>query len=236
VPTHDGPWPVYPQAPRGQVGGRATGSVLRCGRGPRRRRPAVRPVGRAGAGDAAALLDGYDGRWWVAGGWAIEAVMGPRREHGDLDVGLPRPDVGRLWRHLAGRLDVWAADESALRPLLSPDDDVPPSCVNLWLRRSGADPWDFDVLPSDVQDGIWRFRRDRRISRPLGRGAGRTRRHSSPAARGAAAAQCARPATGRPGRPRRVLAAPVRRGPHPVARRVRLRGPWAARTPEAVLG
>lgn len=117
--------------------------------------------------DAAALLDGYDGPWWIAGGWAIEALAGPSRPHGDLDVGLPRTDVPRLRRHLAGRLDVWVADRGALRPLLTADGDVPRSSVNLWLRRSGADPWEFDVLLSEVSGGTWAYGRDPRITADL---------------------------------------------------------------------
>ncbi len=80
--------------------------------------------------DAAALFAGYPGRWWVAGGWAIEAFTGVRRDHGDLDPSIPRSELSLLRRHLAGRLDLWAADQGTLRPLLPEDvgDDLPVSC------------------------------------------------------------------------------------------------------------
>ncbi|MCO7220091.1 hypothetical protein [Klenkia sp. PcliD-1-E] len=117
--------------------------------------------------DAAILLDGYDGTWWNAGGRVIEALTGPCRQHGDLDIGVPRTDVAGLWRHLAGRFDVWVVDQGSLRPVLRADDDMPPSCVNLWLRRSGADPWEFDVLLSEVTDGTWSYQRDPRVSAAL---------------------------------------------------------------------
>lgn len=29
--------------------------------------------------DVARLFDGYDGSWWVAGGWALEAFSGETR-------------------------------------------------------------------------------------------------------------------------------------------------------------
>ena len=72
--------------------------------------------------DVAALFEGYPGTWWVAGGWAIEAFTGVRREHEDTDTCVLRSDLAVLRKHLAGRFDVWAAGTTALRPLL-PDDD-----------------------------------------------------------------------------------------------------------------
>lgn len=118
--------------------------------------------------DAAALLRGYGGLWWIAGGWAIEAFTGRHRHHGDLDAGIPRTDVALLQRHVAGELDVWAAEKGALRPLLEPTrQPLPATCSNLWLRRSGADPWEYDVLLTHVANSVWTYQRDGRISRPL---------------------------------------------------------------------
>ena len=72
--------------------------------------------------DAARLVAGYPGPWWIAGGWAIEAFTGAGRHHGDLDLEVMRSDLPLLRRHLAGRLDVWTAVDGALRPLLPSDD------------------------------------------------------------------------------------------------------------------
>lgn len=117
--------------------------------------------------DAATLLKGYDGPWWIAGGWAIEAFTGVSRPHGDLDPSIPRSDVGALRDHLAGRLDVWEADSGALRPLVEPTDEVSESCENLWLRPSGAQPWEYDVILVHATPTTWTFKRDPRIGRPL---------------------------------------------------------------------
>lgn len=65
-----------------------------------------------------------------------------------------------------GRWDARGCDQCTLRPLLAAVD-VPATCADLWLRRSGADPWEFDVLLSDVADGTWRYRRAEEISGPL---------------------------------------------------------------------
>lgn len=118
--------------------------------------------------DAAQLLAGYPGRWWIAGGWAIEALTGSTRAHGDLDVSIPRSDVPLLRRHLAGRLDVWAAEQGTLRPLTGDlEEDLPLTCGNLWLRRSGADPWEYDVILMTATATTWTYKRDRRISAPI---------------------------------------------------------------------
>ena len=72
-----------------------------------------------------------------------------------------------LRRHLAGRLDVWEADSGTLRPLLDGDDEVTDECENLWLRPSGAEPWEYDVILMHTTPTTWTFKRDARISRPL---------------------------------------------------------------------
>ncbi|SDS67916.1 hypothetical protein SAMN04488543_2176 [Friedmanniella luteola] len=120
--------------------------------------------------DAAALFAGYPGRWWIAGGWAIEAFTGVRRAHGDLDPSVPRSELALLRRHLSGRLDLWAADQGSLRPLLPADldaDELPGSCENVWARASGADPWQYDIIVMTATATTWTFKRDGRIRRPL---------------------------------------------------------------------
>jgi hypothetical protein len=117
--------------------------------------------------DAAALFVGYPGRWWIAGGWAIEAFTGIARPHDDLDPSIPRSDVPVLRRHLSERLDVWQADDGALRPMVSPTDPLSETCENLWLRPSGAEPWEYDVILMDATATTWTYKRDARISLPL---------------------------------------------------------------------
>ncbi|MCU1530205.1 MAG: hypothetical protein JWP75_3968 [Frondihabitans sp.] len=116
--------------------------------------------------DAADLLRGYPGRWWIAGGWAIEAFAGVPREHGDLDLSIPRSDVPLLREHLLARLDLWAADRGTLTPLVADDVVITPTCSNVWLRASGADPWEYDVILMDVTAERWTYKRDARISLP----------------------------------------------------------------------
>ncbi|HWU46123.1 MAG TPA: hypothetical protein VN133_05140 [Humibacter sp.] len=116
--------------------------------------------------DAAIRFAGYEGQWWVAGGWAIDAYVGTLREHGDLDIGIPRETVETLIGFVSPGLEVWAAAGS-LTPLLPGVDEVPDRCGNLWLRAGGTRAWQYDVMLESVQSDTWTFKRDRRICRPL---------------------------------------------------------------------
>lgn len=124
--------------------------------------------------EAAALFADYPGRWWIAGGWAIEAFSGVSRPHSDLDPSIPRSELPLLRRHLAGAIDLWAADQETLRVLLADDigenggqDQLPDDCENVWARRSGADPWEYDIILMNAEQDRWVYKRDSRISRPL---------------------------------------------------------------------
>lgn len=120
--------------------------------------------------DAALLFDGYPGRWWIAGGWALEAFTGVHRPHGDLDPSVPRQDLPLLRRHLAGKIDLWSADQETLRVLLPDDADrgsLAETCENVWARSSGNEPWQYDIILMGASDGRWVFKRDSRISRPI---------------------------------------------------------------------
>ncbi|MFP1603505.1 hypothetical protein ACLD0U_12555 [Microbacterium sp. 2216-1] len=117
--------------------------------------------------DVARLLAGYPGRWWIAGGWAIEAFTNLPRPHGDIDPSIPRADADLLRAHVVGAYDVWAADRGDLRPLADPSRAVPTRCSNLWLRTSGAAPWEYDVILMDASDDTWTYKRDSRVTLPF---------------------------------------------------------------------
>lgn len=124
--------------------------------------------------DAAALMQGYPGVWWVAGGWAVEAFTGVRRHHEDMDIVVLRADLPALRRHLADRLHAWTATAGALCPLLphndpegSADEVLPAGCGQLWTRRGAAHPWEFDILLDPGTEHEWVYKRDRSITMPL---------------------------------------------------------------------
>lgn len=84
-----------------------------------------------------------------------------------MDPSIPRSDVAALRAHLAGRLDVWQADDGILRPMVEEADTISKTCENLWLRPSGAEPWEYDVILMHTTRATWTFKRDARISLPL---------------------------------------------------------------------
>jgi hypothetical protein len=118
--------------------------------------------------DAAARFAGFEGRWWIAGGWAIDAFAGSTREHADLDIGTPRESIAAFLRFAFPGSEVRAAAEGTLTPLLPGDEHrLPDGCGNLWLRPRGAAAWEYDVLLERVHGDTWIFKRDARITRPL---------------------------------------------------------------------
>ena len=96
--------------------------------------------------DAAALLGGLDVPWWIAGGWALEALA--PRAHEDLDVMVLRRDVDRVVAALPG----WELDDKG---------------NSVWARPRGAARWHLELVLDDADGDTWRYRRDARVTRPL---------------------------------------------------------------------
>jgi len=64
---------------------------------------------------AVEAMAGYPGRWWVAGGWALDLALGRRtRPHADLEVSVLAADQQALFEHLRG-WDLRAACHSCAR-------------------------------------------------------------------------------------------------------------------------
>ncbi|QIG42218.1 hypothetical protein G5V58_05070 [Nocardioides anomalus] len=108
--------------------------------------------------DAPALMAGFAGPWWVAGGWAVEAFTGVRRRHKDLDLAALRRDADALRTALADRFQCWSVFDGALRPFT---DELPlhPEADQLWVRPGADAPWAFEVLLNPDADGRWVNRR-----------------------------------------------------------------------------
>ncbi len=105
--------------------------------------------------------------WWVAGGWAIDLLLGHQsREHGDLDVLILRRDQA-LVREQIRAWDVHAADPpGSLRPWPI-GETLPPTVHDVWCRRTPSSPWAFQLMIDDTDGDDWLFRRDNRVRRPI---------------------------------------------------------------------
>lgn len=113
------------------------------------------------------LFESCGARWWVAGGWAIDLLIGRQtRPHGDLDVLVLRPEQHVVRSYLQA-WDVHAADPpGTLRPWPI-GEALPPSVHDIWCRRDPSAPWSFQLMIDDVDGDDWLFRRDNRIRRPV---------------------------------------------------------------------
>lgn len=116
--------------------------------------------------EMAGLLADFGYPWWIAGGWAIDLFVGrTTREHDDLDIELPRNGLVGLAMMLDG-WDLPFAHSGSLYPW-RPPEPVPDEMHGLWCRPDPGSPWRFQILLARVDDGVWRFRRDQRISRRI---------------------------------------------------------------------
>jgi hypothetical protein len=117
--------------------------------------------------DALACLGAGARSWWIAGGRALDLYLGrASRAHADLDIGAPRRDIGEILRRLRG-WDVREAKDGILTSLES--GVLPREGVNsLWCRPQAATHWKFEILLDEVLDDTWVYRRDPRITRPMG--------------------------------------------------------------------
>ena len=93
--------------------------------------------------------------WWVAGGWAIDLVLGRQtREHGDLDLVVLRRDQASVREELLG-WDVHAADPpGSLRPW-PVGETLPPAVHDVWCRRTPRSAWAFQLMIDDTEGDDW---------------------------------------------------------------------------------
>ncbi|MGW4327059.1 nucleotidyltransferase domain-containing protein [Nocardia sp. NPDC004573] len=117
--------------------------------------------------DVAEILGDIDAPWWIAGGWAIDAWTGTRREHSDVDASMFRSHLPVLRAAARGRLHIWAAGSDGIRPVDDRLPDLPASADGVWLRADARSPWLIDILLNPDRHGQWVNRRDPTMVAPL---------------------------------------------------------------------
>jgi len=110
----------------------------------------------------------------VCGGWAIDLFVGEvTREHEDIEIGIFRHDQQHLRSFFAG----WGLFKSVSGWLPWEEDEwleLPIHQVLLRPPGSGPPPEPWDPRPeelqfflNDVEDGVWKCRRDQRVTKPV---------------------------------------------------------------------
>lgn len=105
--------------------------------------------------------------WWVAGGWAIDLLLGHQsRAHGDLDILILRRDQALVRKHLSD-WDVHAADPPGVLRRWPIGETLPASVHDVWCRRTPESAWEFQLMIDNTDLDDWLFRRDSRIRRTI---------------------------------------------------------------------
>jgi hypothetical protein len=120
--------------------------------------------------EVARLLAGVEVPWYVAAGWAIDLFLGTeRREHEDLEIGVPADRFGDLAAALA-RFELY---------VVGPDPGGPPGrdlatpvaqagellerYHQTWVLEREVCSWRLDVFREPSDGDCWICRRDERI-------------------------------------------------------------------------
>ena len=124
-----------------------------------------RPLSVAEVGS---LFPDRPARWWLSGGWAIDHWLGATtRSHGDIDVSTLRPDLPALLGVLPSRMRPYGAAGGQLVPLADVIDD--PAVHNIWVHDRHRDGWVLQINVEEGDEGLWRYRRDPRVTLPWDR-------------------------------------------------------------------
>jgi len=112
------------------------------------------------------LMRDFRPDWFIAGGWAIDLFLGRvTRKHADIEIAIFRKDQLALQNYLrdwnlqkagGGKLSEWKKHEYLELPI----HEI--HCFNETAELSCL-----EVLLNECENGVWRFRRDRRITKPV---------------------------------------------------------------------
>lgn len=118
------------------------------------------------------FLADFPCRWWLGGGWAIDAWLGTQsREHEDIEICVARDDQAQIfsycatWQFFSPVNDQWAPWPPG-EPLVAPR-------FMLQLQRAADTiapsdmPPTFEFLLNEVHDQEWTFLRDPRVRMPV---------------------------------------------------------------------
>ena len=115
--------------------------------------------------EAAVRLQDVDAPWYVAAGWAIDLFLGEhRREHEDLEIGVPDSAFGEVADAL-GELDFHVVSAGIAEPVAG-GGELMRDVHQTWGLDRAANVWRIDVFREPSAGGRWVARRDESITLP----------------------------------------------------------------------
>lgn len=136
------------------------------------------------------LLRDVPVRWWLSGGRAIDEFVAAgqsTRDHGDIDVSVPRSEWPTLWRVLTNRYELRVAESGRLDR--SAPERADPEIRSIWACELAGGPWVMQINLEETSGDRWIYRRDPQISLPISEVRCRSARTFYGAPAGAAALQ-----------------------------------------------
>lgn len=124
--------------------------------------------------EVADLLATFNRPWFIAGGWAIDLFAERKtRDHEDVDVAILRADQAALRAHLRQ----WSFEKVVRmkREIWREGEWLGPPVHEIRATREGGRPPLLELLLNEADAGLWRFRRNPAVTRPLERIGMRTR-------------------------------------------------------------
>jgi len=110
--------------------------------------------------DVAEVMAGLGVRWWIAGGFALEAFAGRSwRGHEDIDIGVLARDQAIVREHVEGWEPFAADPPGQLRPW-SKGEELREPVHDIWVRRGLGLPWAFQVMLNPGDAGALVYRRE----------------------------------------------------------------------------
>ena len=109
------------------------------------------------------LMEGAPFFWCLAGGHAIELVVGESyRSHEDIDVVVLRGDLMAVQQHFAG-WELFAADPPGSLRRWAAGAPLPWRVHDVWTHRAHARAWELQLMIQGADGASWYFRRDDRV-------------------------------------------------------------------------
>jgi hypothetical protein len=115
------------------------------------------------------LLANVRAPWCVTAGWAIDLFLGgQRREHGDLEIGIPRDQFPEVVSALAG-YEFFIPESGPGSGLVWPLDQAGERFEELhqtWVREPATGKWRLDIFREPSDGEVWVCRRAESIRLP----------------------------------------------------------------------